>query len=605
MADKFFGKDSPHGLVKRIMYKKYLQAFIPITQQAKDAYGQQLYTTAIIDGFAGAGRYGDEWPAEIERYGSPLIALMVSLNYLYRKQHGKDKIWRIQSSERDSDAEIVDMVATMSLSENAQKPTVKPKIKLIFIEKDAAHFKGLKDNIAEVLDYFFPNPDVSYTESETEDGIYHFIITSPNYPISCKLVNTELTNFKPPWFIKDHLVMCLVFLDPFGVSQTPITHVQKFVGPGNSLLINFMSSFVNRFVKTRHIENLYGIPYLYEKASEMKIQLEYESLSKYISYLVRQFESGSIVQPLNEIQCCAANYEKMLKNVFGTESLLFEMRGRNNNIIYHLIFVTDHIKGVEIMKEAMNCCSQNEGEMTMSDYQFYRNGCVLNLGNTQDVTVVANTIYEKFAGCSKINVLHVKNYVLLDTPYVFRKKSLAVMEKEQTPRLENVVDQKGQPPKRKGTYPDDRTWYLTFSWTEEIDYFAVKIYKKYGPNQVVALHDIKEDFPYDHFIADVLRKQYRCIENTLTPRMVHVTTNQGKKKIYMDQFVENALLMMATDSSPECSIYYKDDGCVPEQSYVFSRDREWYIVFRRTPVFDRRSIPDYIHVSQLYKQVCF
>ena len=70
--DHFFKKDTPHGLVKRFMWKKHVQTFIAMTQRSDN-----FDTTIIFDGFAGAGRYGseDEWPDEIEKYGSPLISL--------------------------------------------------------------------------------------------------------------------------------------------------------------------------------------------------------------------------------------------------------------------------------------------------------------------------------------------------------------------------------------------------------------------------------------------------------------------------------------------------------------------------------------------------
>ena len=71
-AQKFFdNEEAKHGEVKRVMYKKYLQSFIPRTQK--------FYQTVITDCFAGAGRYGRNWPRTIEGLGSPLIALKVYL----------------------------------------------------------------------------------------------------------------------------------------------------------------------------------------------------------------------------------------------------------------------------------------------------------------------------------------------------------------------------------------------------------------------------------------------------------------------------------------------------------------------------------------------
>ena len=80
--DDFFKKDTPHGLVKRFMWKRHVQTFIAMTQR------QFLSNkTIIFDGFAGAGRYGseNEWPDEIEKYGSPVISLRAAINLYGRR----------------------------------------------------------------------------------------------------------------------------------------------------------------------------------------------------------------------------------------------------------------------------------------------------------------------------------------------------------------------------------------------------------------------------------------------------------------------------------------------------------------------------------------
>ena len=112
----------PHGRVKRIMYKKYLQAFIPVTQS--------YYNTVIIDGFAGAGRYGEDWPEEIDAYGSPLIALMVSLNHFFHKRHGKTLEWG-------------DIMAGIKMEAKQTNTAVeKHRVQLVFVELDKDNFRA-------------------------------------------------------------------------------------------------------------------------------------------------------------------------------------------------------------------------------------------------------------------------------------------------------------------------------------------------------------------------------------------------------------------------------------------------------------------------------
>ncbi|KAH3729394.1 hypothetical protein DPMN_055362 [Dreissena polymorpha] len=81
---EFFERDSHHGVVKRVMFKKYVQAFLAKTQHSH-------LRSLIIDGFAGPGRYSNEWPEAIEEYGSPLITLMVVLEDGVRKKTNKIK----------------------------------------------------------------------------------------------------------------------------------------------------------------------------------------------------------------------------------------------------------------------------------------------------------------------------------------------------------------------------------------------------------------------------------------------------------------------------------------------------------------------------------
>lgn len=444
MATKFFKGDTPHSRVKRIMYKKYLQAFIPSTQQS-ETYSGKPFTTVIIDGFAGAGRYDSSRPSEIDSYGSPLIALMVTLNYFYRKMYGGDQTPIMDQRNRD----------TLSIDMDDTYIHLEPRVYFYFIESSSKCFRNLVDNVTGAFDGFLPNADSSY-DIEEGSTTYRFRSKHPSYPVVCTLINQQFENFQPPDEIKDPSAACLLFLDPCGYSQFPMSAVKAYIGPGNSVLINFMSSYVNRFLESKEevIRKLYGKEYLIKKMRDPD-----KALQSYL--LLRQYESDG--NPLDHISSCAANYEESLKRIFKCEySLTFEIRGRNNCIIYHLIFITGNKKGLAKMKESMNRCSQVEGTFSMSDYLFYRNGCLLNLANTQDNEVIAEAIYNKFKGRTKVEISEVKDYVLLHTPYLFRKKPLKLMVKEENPRIKEVVDSDGNCPRRKGTFPDYQKWFMSF-----------------------------------------------------------------------------------------------------------------------------------------------
>ena len=94
-ADKFFKGDSNHGLAKRVILKKTLQAWIPY--HLYKGYDKLYY----IDGFSGKGVYGErevkqDKETPVENYGSPVIALDCTLDCF----NNVTKSFEIQEEER-------------------------------------------------------------------------------------------------------------------------------------------------------------------------------------------------------------------------------------------------------------------------------------------------------------------------------------------------------------------------------------------------------------------------------------------------------------------------------------------------------------------------
>lgn len=544
-------EDTPQRLLKRILYKKYLQAFIPITQY-------QFFKTMIIDGNAGSGRYGSEhedWPVDIEGYGSPLIAMMVSLNYFYHKQHRKEKIWGKATEDRYAGLE--NMFNDVNPSDKAlpDLPIPVPKIYLYFVENDKRTFNKLKDTVADLLGDFFQDTDWFYTD-DCDGKQYEFQIKDPKYPIYCKLVNTEFSDFDPPSPMTLSDMKCLTFIDPYGFTNIPISHAQKFVNSDQELLVNFRRSYLNGLCEQEwsvgQVAELYGIDELLKLAGKRRAVTKHEndSLETFVNYIVSNSNvewSGTLE---NGIQSCSANYERMLREVCHTDYALgFEMRGQHDVISYRMIFVTHNNKGIERMKEAMNRCSQVVSEMVMSDYTFCRNGLKLNLGNFHDDTSVADTIYLRFEGCYKQKLSDIKEFVLLDTPYVFRKEHLSVMVTEDDPRVTHVFDNDGKSPETTGSFPDSTTWYLNFQPAADTISLADSIYAQWQSRVHIPMSDIKAWSQY--------------------------------------HFKESALAMMATEeNTPRILAVCYTDGPVPKRNDIFSNDREWFITFRPALTFN-------------------
>ncbi|XP_053381398.1 biorientation of chromosomes in cell division protein 1-like 1 [Mercenaria mercenaria] len=465
MDRDFFKKDTIHGLMKRIMYKKYLQAYIAKTQYEKVKYA---YKTIIIDAFAGAGRYGPQyqWPAEIEKYGSPLIALMVALGFSHRKQKMPNVIWGWEGSCKNPETEL------RGLSKSNRMESVRIDdscdIELIFIESNNENYKELTCNVEILLIRFIASyyPSCRYGRVKSDDKTY-FSFTDHPFSIHVRIINGSFETFEPPPDLEKSGVVSLTFLDPFGYTKTPMRNVQRFSpGPRNDILINFMSSYVNRQVK----RNPKGVAALFGIDLEQIAERDKESLSDFVDNIIRSYEKPNEVLPLKRAKVIAKNYEQFLKKKTGTKfSLTFEMRRENNDILYHIIYITNHIEGVKSMKESMNRCSQVEDGMEMSEFYILRKGQKINLGNMDNPEKVANTVYEHFKGREEVKLCRISNFVWIDTPYLFRTKPLGKLEKGGKISVRHVCPSNSQRKRRRYTFPEKPKegnpvmYYLTFS----------------------------------------------------------------------------------------------------------------------------------------------
>ncbi|XP_052764473.1 uncharacterized protein LOC128206205 [Mya arenaria] len=438
MADFFMG-DTPHGWLKRVIYKKYLQAYVAKILNFN-------LNVVLIDGFAGEGRYGSEWRNEIESYGSPLIMIMVVLqfycNFIDIKNNQtigttwtnlhETAIRRFMDEPTEEDeevrgAELGDIGITY----------------IYLVEKDQKHFQALKRNIQLYLGKIFPSDVELETESDQSVIIR---VRHPQFPITISIERKTFGEFHRER-VPDSKTLTIV--DPFGYSHTPMQHVQKFVDTESEVLISFMSGFVNRFCR-RNLEavaKLYGI----------------ERQDMYLAEFVRIVRNNADGNPAENPKSCTKSYINHMKKRTGSAySQFYEMRGRSNDVIYHLIHFANHPKALEAMKETFNTCTQYEGEFKMSDYRVLVEGIPLELGNMQNEEELANTIFQEYCG-KTVMLAEIENYVLEHTPFVFRKKALKLLEKQTDPKIINVVDARNSTKeRRRWSYPDWGDWKLTF-----------------------------------------------------------------------------------------------------------------------------------------------
>lgn len=128
-------------------------------------------------------------------------------------------------------------------------------------------------------------------------------------------------------------------------------------------------------------------------------------------------------------------------------TLKFSMRDGRNRHIYHLIYVTTHIKGIITMKSAMWRKTQTSNEMVFSEWVENRNEAGEIIDKRPDQ--VAQRLYElmknKFQG-RRVPGRYLDEYIWLDTPYISNvkvqlKKLLGPYATNAERAFENIVYQ--------------------------------------------------------------------------------------------------------------------------------------------------------------------
>lgn len=415
----FFLNDTPHGYIKRFMWKRYLQSFVPKTQNSR-------YHTLIYDGFAGAGVYSNKWSEDIAKYGSPLIALRVSINYF------------INSSPycMDNRFQPCNVYEEHSGTDNPDLQMKNCKIQVYLVEKDKKIFKELVKNVR----LMFSSYEIQILIRKHSKKYIEIISADDNVSLGCCLKCDDFEKVDPPAMVdNDRLV---AFIDPFGYTQIPMSHVQKFVGSKKEIFITFMSKFVNRFfeVQAEQMQKLFGL-----NTREIDLRLSHPRYNS------------------DRIENRISLYKDILKEKSDRTpyALSFLMKCISNGHLYHMVFVSCHEKGFEAMKEAMNTCSQDPSAFLLSDFLILKKGQNMNLQNGQDNTDVAEVIFQNFKG-RRVSMKTVREFVLHETIFVWRKKPLKILVHDG--RIERVVNDNNMPPRKRGTFPDtDNTeWYLTF-----------------------------------------------------------------------------------------------------------------------------------------------
>jgi len=214
------------------------------------------------------------------------------------------------------------------------------------------------------------------------------------------------------------LVPTFVFIDPFGFSGMPMSLISRMLGYKKcEVLITFMSSFINRFndeMREDALDRLFGS----EDWREIRKKSEPDERRRFIVDF----------------------YAKQLREDAGAKFYkTFEMVGKNNQIVYHLVFATKSIEGPKAMKEAMFKVDRR-GTFRFSDRTDPAQAFLVDYSDEVNwMKQASSLVHAEFAG-KTIRLDKVEEFVLVKTPFVFRREILKRLEREN--KITNVGGRK-------------------------------------------------------------------------------------------------------------------------------------------------------------------
>lgn len=219
------------------------------------------------------------------------------------------------------------------------------------------------------------------------------------------------------------------FVDPFGYSDTTMkTFVDFLANPHCEIFFTFMAPSVARFTTLQNENHFETLDALFgsdawkgcdDKDGRGKIRC--------------------LVEAYSEQLCRDVKYVK-----------IFEMLDENQYPKYSLVFATNHIKGLEVMKDAMYAVAR-DFSFSFSDARHpNQRGLFPSDENDEWVADAADALYKNFRG-QTVSKQSVKEYVIADTRYRFRAPILSSLEDASPPKITVLHSGKKR---RAHTYPE-------------------------------------------------------------------------------------------------------------------------------------------------------
>lgn len=220
------------------------------------------------------------------------------------------------------------------------------------------------------------------------------------------------------------LAPALLFIDPFGFKGVPLSLIQRFMQHRScEVLITFMVGHLSRLAEQFE-------PKLLDELFGCKDWRETEGLGEED----RCQALGALYMRQLQESGCARHVWK------------FMMRNEKNRLVYHLVFGTNHWRGLEVMKEAM-CALDPRRTYTFSDKMA---GQTFLPGLGEDDASgpsVGQAVYEHFRG-QTVSEKTVHMFVVTDTDAPYRKREI-LKPLEESGHITHVEGRQ-----RRGSYPE-------------------------------------------------------------------------------------------------------------------------------------------------------
>lgn len=295
---------------------------------------------------------------------------------------------------RDSDELGSPQLALDSVLECPAFNRIKAEVSMLFIELDTKR----ADHLRAIL-------KARYTQ----------IPKNVRYEVRNKEFNEEL-NKALDGLNKDNkrLAPTFCFVDPFGWSNLDYDTLARFMNEKKAeLLITFMVGFLSRFTteeRLTSIKNLFTDTQLAE-INNANGDAKHLLISKlFMDNLKAKIRASNPDKPLYDLS--------------------FRTIDQHNNTMYYLLYLTSSPKGIEVMKDAMYATSKGD-KYLFSDYNFDpRQTRMMDYTDEPAwVREAGNEVYRCLAG-KTFSKERVKEFIIMNTKWVFRAPILRYLEKE-------------------------------------------------------------------------------------------------------------------------------------------------------------------------------